>query len=205
MIVGKDFAEELLKLLNITNKECIVKLNNRKGYSETLYKAKGISKIILCDDDSKTSSIITAAHEVGHFINNRNNYKQYLIFKLGNLVLFSIVILAILLVGINQYIYKIPLWILCGIMIISFFYSILLNTIKINDESGANKEALKVLSQYADIIFTSSKDCRKWELIRSETMEQLESGLQKYKNSSWIVYILGLSPTIVYILLWIFN
>ncbi|MBM6617298.1 zinc metallopeptidase [Bacillus suaedaesalsae] len=199
MLTGKRFAEELLRILDIQKEE-----SEDGKFSETFFKVNGTSKIILRRDSTETSSIVIAAHEVGHFINNRNNFMKYLAFKWSGLFLGGIVIFSLIMVLLNQFFFRIPLSILITSFSLSFLCSFLFSYIKLSDEFEANKEALKLLNTFADEIFLNTQDSRSWSSISSEAKDQLQKGTQKYKESNFIIFILGLLPTILYFFIKIF-
>ncbi|QFY76101.1 hypothetical protein CEQ83_26535 (plasmid) [Priestia megaterium] len=202
---GKIFAEELLKKKSINQKECIIETEVSNKASETIFKIKGTSRVILRGDSKNTNSIVTAAHEIGHVINNKENIKKYLRFKYTSYILSLIMILSLILVIIDKFYHDIPL----GVLLIFFFFSFSLSFysgyVKVVDEYGANKEALKLLYKYSDAIFLNHNDPRNWKNIRDEAKSQLKRGIKRYKESNFIITIFSLVPVLTYVIIHIFS
>ncbi|WP_100655438.1 M48 family metalloprotease [Bacillus cereus] len=201
MPTGKDFAEELLHILNVSNNECQVETEQSSKASETKYRIKGTSKIILREDNSQTKKIITAAHEVGHYINNRNNIVRFLVFKLTGIILSAFVLLGIIAVVVNQFYFDIPFIVLLGIFILCFVASFLANYIKVKDEYRANVKAFRLLCRHSDQFFKAKNDSRSWNSIQNASKKQLKKGTQRYRESFYVLAIFGLSPIILLMVL----
>ncbi|AND41485.1 hypothetical protein A361_20740 [Cytobacillus oceanisediminis 2691] len=199
ILTGEDFAKELLLVLGISDNKCIVVTEKSNKASETVFSVKSTSKIILRDDSNETSKIITAAHEVGHFINNSKDIAAYKKFKMSGVTLIALTVFAILMVLFDEFLTNIPKLFMFLIFLICFGSSIWCNRIKVQDEDGANKEALKVLEKHSDEIFNKYNDSRSWNMINKEAKIQLESGTVKYKDSNIILNFVSLLPFIVFI------
>ncbi|TDK61733.1 hypothetical protein E2K98_12650 [Bacillus salipaludis] len=198
MITGEIFALELLQNLNINKDECEVVTKESKDASETVYKIKGKSKIILRDDNTETSRIVTAAHEVGHFINNRKSILKFLTFKWSGRILIGLVILELFLI-LMDFFYKHSTAMIYLIVVLCFLLSFWCNFVKLRDEYGANREALKLLYRYSDRIFLKHNDNRNWKSIRKEAKEQLWKGQKKYQGANYLLPIVSIAPFLVYI------
>ncbi|MBT2606392.1 zinc metallopeptidase [Bacillus sp. ISL-53] len=198
-ITGEQFAKELLRILGVSDNKCIVVTEKSNKASETVFSIKNTSKIILREDSNETRKIITATHEVGHFINNSKNIVDYKIFKMSGVTLIALTVIAILMVLFDEFLINISTIFLFIVFIIGFCFSIWSNQVKVRDEDGANKAAFKVLEEHSDEIFNKYKDSRSWELIRKEAKIQLESGTVKYKDSNYILNFVSLLPFILFI------
>ncbi|WP_044784548.1 M48 family metalloprotease [Bacillus thuringiensis] len=206
MLTGKEFAEELLRILNVPHSECQVETEESSKASETEYRIKDTSKIILREDSSQTNKIITATHEIGHYINNRNNITRFVIFKLTGIMFIMSVLLGIIVVLVNRFYLNIPLIVLLGVFIFCFLSSFWANYIKVKDEYRANVKALRLLYRHSNQIFRAAQnDSRSWNSIRKESKEQLIKGTQAYRKSSYVLIILSLLPIFVFILLEFFG
>jgi hypothetical protein len=201
LISGKTFADELLKLCEISSSECIVLTINSTRASETYYKKNGTSKIVLRGDDSTVSKIVTAIHEVGHVLNNKKNPRTYSIFKITGQILMGIVLVGLALGLVDLFVMNIPRPLLISVFLLGPLFAIWNHIVKIKDEFGANKEAIKLLYRYTNYVFSKHKDMRNLGVIKNEATKQLKKGLKMYKGSWSVLIALAFSPIIFYLLL----
>ncbi|WP_090952501.1 hypothetical protein [Parageobacillus thermantarcticus] len=109
--------------------------------------------------------------------------------------------MAAIMVLVDQFFWNIPVGILFCIFAFSFLFSFCINFVKVRDEYEANKEALKLLYRYSDIIFLNHNDPRNWKSISAEAKRQLKEGLRKYKSSKYLIHFVSLSPMLLYLIL----
>ncbi|MGE2643741.1 hypothetical protein ACQH7H_24365, partial [Escherichia coli] len=79
------------------------------------------------------------------------------------------------------------------------------NYIKVKDEYRANVKALRLLYRYSDRIFKAQNDPRSWNSIRNRSKEQLKKGTQGYRESFYLLAIIGLLPFLVFMVLNFFD
>jgi hypothetical protein len=200
-ITGEQFAKALLNIKGVPDNKCNVITEGSKKASETVFSIRGTSKIILRDDSEETSKLITAAHEVGHYINNVNSIKKYIIFKVSGITVIALTFFSLLLVLLDKFKVNIPvisLLLMCGT---SFLSSIWANRVKVRDENGANQAAFELLKKHSDEIFMNFGESRRLRQIREEARNQLEEGNRKYKEAHFILTFVSLLPTILFLFL----
>lgn len=181
---GRRFAAMILRKEKVEQLCDIQRYSSVRKLSELKFKPKGTSIIYLSQkvyDGHGIENLQIAAHEVGHFLNNKNNRKGYFIFK-NHFTIFILLLLIILSLevmlwhnsqtGARPWIFLVSFW---AISVILTFLAFL---IKEKDEINADRKALELIERWAPRYYKCTE--LKLEILVEANKKRIKSGIFIY-------------------------